>query len=83
MPGPTIIDVLTGGPPATGVREDREEGEHDGDHDSEHGVLLKSLTGPELTQEMIDEGMARVEKVACSPGDNRCSPFRWSLNEAR
>ena len=34
---------------------------------------------PELTQEMIDEGMARADKVACSPGDQRCYPFRWGL----
>ena len=41
------------------------------------------MTGPELTQEMIDEGMARAETVACSPGDTCYYPFRWSLEQAR
>ena len=41
------------------------------------------MTAPELTQEMLAEGMARAEKVACSPGDDRCYPFRWGLEEAR
>ena len=33
------------------------------------------MTTPELTEERIDEAMARAEKVACSPGDVRCYPF--------
>ena len=37
----------------------------------------------ELTQEMIDEGMARAEKVACAPGDDRCYPFPDPLALAR
>ena len=41
------------------------------------------MTAPELTQEMIAEGMARADKVACSPGDGRCYPFRYSLQWAR
>jgi hypothetical protein len=28
-----------------------------------------------VTQELIEEGMARAEKVACRPGDDRCYPF--------
>jgi hypothetical protein len=27
---------------------------------------------PELTEELIAEGMARAEKVACYPGNDRC-----------
>jgi hypothetical protein len=30
---------------------------------------------PELTQEMVDEGMTRTEKVACAPGDRRSYGF--------
>ena len=33
------------------------------------------MTTPELTQAMIDEGMARAETVVCRPGDDRCYPF--------
>jgi len=41
------------------------------------------MTGPELTQEMIDADMARAEKVACVPGDHRCYAFPDPLEEAR
>jgi hypothetical protein len=35
-----------------------------------------------VIQELIDEGTARAEKVACAPGTDRCSPLphreeRW------
>jgi hypothetical protein len=36
-----------------------------------------------LTQEMIDEGMARAEKVACRPGDVRCYPLPYDVASAR
>ena len=36
-----------------------------------------------LTQEMIDEGMARAEKVACTPGDQRCLPLPYDVESAR
>jgi hypothetical protein len=32
---------------------------------------------------MIDEGMARAEKVACAPGDHRCYPFPDPLERVR
>lgn len=32
---------------------------------------------------MIDEAMARAEKVACSPGESRCYVFPDTLAEAR
>jgi hypothetical protein len=35
-----------------------------------------------LTQEMIDEGMARAEKVACRPGDDRCYPLPYDVESA-
>jgi hypothetical protein len=38
---------------------------------------------PELSEVMISKGMARPEKVACQPGDGRCSPFPDSLESAR
>ena len=28
-----------------------------------------------LTEELLAEAVARAEKVACSPGDHRCSRF--------
>ena len=34
-----------------------------------------AVTGLGLTEELIAEAMARAEKVACSPGDDRCSAF--------
>ena len=40
-------------------------------------------TAAELSQEMIDEGMARAEKVACSPGDHCCLPLPNRLEDAR
>ncbi len=36
-----------------------------------------------LTQEMIEEGMARAEKVACRPGDARCYPLPYGVEDAR
>lgn len=41
------------------------------------------MIGPELTEERIADAMARAEKVACSPGDDRCYPLPYSANEAR
>ncbi len=41
------------------------------------------MTTPELTQEMIDDGMARAEKVACRPADPRCYVFPDPLEDAR
>jgi hypothetical protein len=37
----------------------------------------------ELTEERIAEAMARAEKVACRPADNRCLPLPYSAAEAR
>jgi hypothetical protein len=36
-----------------------------------------------LTDEMIEEGMARAEKVACGLGDHRCYPFPNRLEDAQ
>jgi hypothetical protein len=36
-----------------------------------------------LTDELIAEGIARAEKVACRPTDDRCYPLPYGLNEAR
>jgi hypothetical protein len=36
----------------------------------------------ELTEEQIAEAMARAEKVACRPGDDRCYPFPDRLVDA-
>jgi hypothetical protein len=41
------------------------------------------MTAPELTEERIAEAMARAEKVACRPGDDRCYPLPYSAVEAR
>ncbi len=41
------------------------------------------MTTPELTQEMIAEAMARAEKVACAPNDDRCYPLAWSPAQAQ
>ena len=41
------------------------------------------MTDHMLTQEMIDKGMARADKVACPPGDQRCYPLCSSLTWAR
>jgi hypothetical protein len=41
------------------------------------------MTTPELTEERIAEAMARAEKVACRPGDDRCYPFPDRLVDAR
>ena len=40
-------------------------------------------TAPVLTQEMLDEAMARAEKAACAPGDDRCYPLADPLHEAQ
>jgi hypothetical protein len=37
----------------------------------------------ELTEERIAEAMARAEKVACRPGDDRCYPFADRPVDAR
>ena len=34
-----------------------------------------------VNQEMIVEGLARAEKGACSPGDDRCYPLPHPLDE--
>jgi len=31
---------------------------------------------------MITEAMARAEKIACTPGDNRCLPLRYRPQDA-
>jgi hypothetical protein len=41
------------------------------------------MTTPELTDELIAEGMARAEKVACPPGDQRCLPLPYDVESAR
>jgi hypothetical protein len=51
-----------------------------------HGSSLAPyhrMTDLHLTQEMIEDGMARVEKAACTPGDGCCSVFPDPLEEAR
>ena len=50
------------------------------------GVLQNArptMTTPELTEERIAEAMARAEKVACRPGDDRCYALPYSVAEAR
>jgi hypothetical protein len=37
---------------------------------------------PELTEERIAEAIARAEKVACAPGDQRCWPFPYDVDSA-
>jgi hypothetical protein len=37
---------------------------------------------PELTEEMIAEALARAEKVACTPGDQRCLPLPYDVEGA-
>ena len=41
------------------------------------------MTAPELTEEAIEEGMARAEQVACSPGNDRYYVFPDPVAEAR
>jgi hypothetical protein len=41
------------------------------------------MTDLKLTQAMIDDGMARAERAACTPGDGRCYVFPDPLDEAR
>jgi len=36
-----------------------------------------------VTQEMIQEGMARAEKVACRPGDDRCYSLPYDVESAQ
>ena len=36
-----------------------------------------------VTQELIEDGMARAEKVACRPGDHWCYPFANRLEDAQ
>jgi hypothetical protein len=38
---------------------------------------------PELTRAMIDEGMARAEKIACRPSDDCCYAFPDPLEDTR
>jgi len=40
------------------------------------------VAGLELTQAMIEDGMARAKKVACSPGNSRCLPLPNRLEDA-
>jgi len=35
-----------------------------------------------LTEQMIEDGIAWAEKVACPPGDDRCYPFPDPLETA-
>jgi hypothetical protein len=37
----------------------------------------------ELTEEQIAAAMARAEKVACAPGDQRCLPLPYDVDSAR
>ena len=41
------------------------------------------VTTPELTEDMITEGMARAEQVACDPFMARCFAFPDPIDEAR
>ena len=41
------------------------------------------MTEHELTEDVITEAMARAEKVACRPGDQRCLPLPYGVSEAR
>jgi hypothetical protein len=38
---------------------------------------------PELTEDMIAGAMARAEKVACRPGDDRCYSLPYDVESAR
>ena len=44
---------------------------------------LHAATADTLTQELIEDGMARAEEVACRPGDDRCSVFPDPLANVR
>jgi hypothetical protein len=37
------------------------------------------MTEPPLSDAMIEEAMLRAEKVACSPGDQRCLPLPYDV----
>jgi hypothetical protein len=41
------------------------------------------MPDPDLTQEMLDEGMARAEKAACGSLSTRCFALPDPLDEAR
>ena len=41
------------------------------------------MTDRELTEERIAEAMARAERVACGPGDDRCYPLPCGVDDAR
>ena len=41
------------------------------------------MSRKELTEETFAEGMARAERVKCSSGNDRCSPFLDPVAEAR
>jgi hypothetical protein len=43
----------------------------------------RAFSNPELTDEQIAEAMARAEKVACRPGDDRCYPLPYGVEDAR
>jgi hypothetical protein len=40
------------------------------------------MTVRQLTEDVITEAMARAEKVACRPGDQRCWPFPYDVASA-
>ena len=37
---------------------------------------------PELAEDVIAEAMARAERVACTPGDQRCLPLPYDVTSA-
>ena len=41
------------------------------------------MPAPTLTDEMITDAMARAEKVACTPGDERCLELPYDAESAR
>jgi hypothetical protein len=41
------------------------------------------MPDPDLTQEMLDAGMARAEKAACGSFNQRCYAFPDPIEEAR
>jgi hypothetical protein len=49
----------------------------------QHGRSGARRLTPELTAERIAEALARAEKVACRPGDDRCYPLPYSAQEAQ
>jgi hypothetical protein len=41
------------------------------------------VSGPDLTEEVIIGAIARAEKVACRPGDDRCAALPDEVERAR